>query len=145
MEELSLMHDNRGRWACTCLAVLINSLGYEEYCRTLIPFLNLDYNKTIMNTHHMRLDKEKIWKKVWSKLPVIKRHNAAIHALRIRENFRKLLEDKKAGKSYGSGINNPSKNMVKVKRKANLPVNNEKSKNSKFRLANVTILMCSFW
>jgi hypothetical protein len=95
--------------ARTYLAVSIDSIGYEEYYRTLFPLLNLDYDETILNTHHVRLDNEKIRKKNWSNLPAVKRRNAAIRAIRIRENFRKLLADKKAGKSYGSGINDPSK------------------------------------
>jgi hypothetical protein len=42
------------------------------------------------------------------KLPDVQRIQAAKQAIKIR----KLLQDKKAGKSYGSGmINNPSANM----------------------------------
>jgi hypothetical protein len=46
--------------ARTYLVVSINSLGYEEYYRTLFPLLNLEYDKTVLNTHPVRLDKEKI-------------------------------------------------------------------------------------
>jgi hypothetical protein len=95
--------------ARTNLAVSIDSVGYEEYYRTLFPLLNLDYDETILNTHHVRLDKQKIRKKHWSNLPAVRRRSAAARALRIRENFRKLIEDKKKGKSYKSGMNDPSK------------------------------------
>jgi hypothetical protein len=56
----------------------------------------------------MQLDEEKKWKGVYLKLPDVQRIQAAKQAIKIR----KLLQDKKAGKSYGSGmINNPSANM----------------------------------
>jgi hypothetical protein len=50
--------------ASTYLAVSIDSLGYEEYYRTLFLLLDLDHGKLVMNTHHVRLDKEKIWKMI---------------------------------------------------------------------------------
>jgi hypothetical protein len=104
--------------ACT---VSINSLGYKEYNQTLLPLLNLDYNGNIMNTHHVSLDKSKIPKKIWSELPAVKQRNVAVHALRIRENFRKLIKDKKAGKSSRSSINDPSKNDGESETKSKLP------------------------
>jgi hypothetical protein len=62
-----------------------------------------------MQTQHtcIQLDEEKKWKGVCSKLSDVQRIQAAKQAIKIR----KLLSDKKAGKSYGSGINSPSLNM----------------------------------
>jgi hypothetical protein len=95
--------------ARTYLAVSLDSIGYEEYYRTLFRLLDLDYDETIMHGHHEFLDKQKIRKTSWAKLPAVRRRHAAQRAIKIRENIRKVLQDKKAGKSYGSGINDPSK------------------------------------
>jgi hypothetical protein len=73
--------------ARTYLAVSIDSIGYEEYYRTLFPLLNLDYDQKILNTHHVGLDKEKIGKKHWSNLPAVKRRSAAVRALGLGRIF----------------------------------------------------------
>jgi hypothetical protein len=43
-----------------------------------------------------------------AKQPHVRRKEATIRALRIRENIRKEYTDKKSGKSYGSGSNDPA-------------------------------------
>jgi hypothetical protein len=48
--------------------------------------------------------------------PEVRRHQAAGHAIKIREKIRKLFKDKKAGKSYGLGMNDPSKKECKGKK-----------------------------
>jgi hypothetical protein len=150
----------------TYLAVSIDSLGYEEYYRTLLPLLNLDYDDTVMNTHHVRLDKLKMRKAIYDKLPAVKRRNATARAIRIRENFRKLIQDKKAGKTYGSGINDPSKkeeqgagetkqklpckhcgklgHSMKTHRDCTFSTYRVRKKKGKLRQKNVTVPMSSF-
>jgi hypothetical protein len=48
-----------------------------------------------MQTHHKRLDKKKIQKRAYVRLPAIQRSTATNHTIRIWENIRKLLKDKK--------------------------------------------------
>jgi hypothetical protein len=48
--------------ARTYLAVLINSIGYKQYYRTLFELLDLDYNKNILLNYHQQLDSNKIEK-----------------------------------------------------------------------------------
>jgi hypothetical protein len=62
-----------------------------------------------MCRHHKFQDKQKIRKMSNTKLPAVWRRQAAQRAIKIRENIRKVLQDKKDGKSYGSGIKDPSK------------------------------------
>jgi hypothetical protein len=94
--------------ARTYVAVGIDSVGYEEYYRRLFELIDLDYDDDIMGTHHRRLDAKKVWKKRYDKQPHVRRREAMVRALKIRENIRKEYVDKKAGKSYGSGMNDPS-------------------------------------
>jgi hypothetical protein len=54
-------------------------------------------------------DQQKVRKNDDARLPAVRRRQAAQRAIKIRENIQKVLQDKKAGKSYGSGINDPSK------------------------------------
>ena len=97
----------------TYLAVGIDSIGYEDYYRTLFELLNLHYDDDIMRQHHQRLDKNKIRKRNYDVQPEVRRRQAAGRAIKIREKIKKLLEDKKEGKSYGSGMNDPSKKEKK--------------------------------
>jgi hypothetical protein len=149
--------------ARTYLAVSLDSIGYDEYYRTLFPLLNIPYDDNVMMTHHERLDKLKIRKAAYRKLPEVRRRNAAARAIKIRENIRKVLEDKKAGKEYGSGIADPSQ-KTKSERKDNsqckhcgkmghsrrshrdctLTTFSVKKKQGEFRLENVVVPMCSF-
>jgi hypothetical protein len=94
---------------CTYLVVSLDSIGYKEYYRTLYQVLKLDYDDTILLGHHVMQDQQKVQKNDYAKLPAVRRRQAAQRAIKIRENIRKVLQDKKAGKSYGSGINDPSK------------------------------------
>jgi hypothetical protein len=99
--------DDRG------ILVGIDSVGYKEYYRQLFELINLDYDDDIMGTHHRRLDAKKVWKKRYDKQPHVRRREAMVRALKIRENIRKEYVDKKAGKSYGSGMNDPSQKAAK--------------------------------
>jgi hypothetical protein len=98
----------------TFLAVGIDSIGYEDYYRALFDLLGLEYDETILNDHHQRLDKNKVRKRKYDVQPEVRRRQAAGRAVKIREKIRKLFEDKKAGKSYGSGMNDPSKKEAKA-------------------------------
>jgi hypothetical protein len=93
----------------TYLAVSLDSIGYVKYYRALFELLNLEYADDILNRHHLRLDKDKIRKRKYDVQPEVRRRQAAGRAIKIREKIRKLHEDKKEGKSYGSGMNDPSK------------------------------------
>jgi hypothetical protein len=99
------------------LAVSLDSVGYEEYYRTLFEAIGLDYDENTMHLHHSRLDTRKITKKAYDTLPAVRRRRASGRAVRIRENIKKVLQDKKKGKSYGSGINDPSQAEEKCKPK----------------------------
>jgi hypothetical protein len=93
--------------ARTYAAISIDSIGYEEYYRTLFHLLDLDYDEGVMRSHHQALDNKKKWRKEYSKQPHVRQREAKVRALRIRENIRKEYADKKAGKSYSSGCNDP--------------------------------------
>jgi hypothetical protein len=97
--------------ARTYVAVGIDSVGYEEYYRRLFELLDLDYDDEIMMAHHRRLDTNKAWKKEYVNQPHVRRREATVRSLKIRDNIRKEYVDKKAGKSYGSGINDPSQKV----------------------------------
>ena len=71
------------------MAVGIDSVGYEEYYRTLFDLLDLDYDENTMKTHHQRLDNEKKTKQKYAKQPHVRRREAKIRALKIRDNIRK--------------------------------------------------------
>jgi hypothetical protein len=103
--------------ARTYLAVGIDSVGYEDYYRSLFQLLKIEYDEETMKTHHERVDARKIRKKAYDKLPEVRRRLAMGRAIRIRENIRKLLQDKKVGKSYESGMNGPAKKEKKSKSK----------------------------
>jgi hypothetical protein len=57
-------------------------------------------------------------------LPAVQRRQATHPCNQDRENIRNLLEDKKTGKSYGSGINVPSKKVDKSETKNRPPYKN---------------------
>jgi hypothetical protein len=59
--------------APTYPAISIDSIGYDEYYQTLFPLLNIKYYDIIMQTHNERLDKNKIQKQAYTRLP------AAVH------------------------------------------------------------------
>jgi hypothetical protein len=94
--------------ARTFLAVGLDSVGYEDYYRTLFGILGLDYDERICGLSHRRLDKKKIWHKNYSKKPEVRRARSAKRAIKIRASIRKTLQDKKAGKSYKSGMSGPT-------------------------------------
>ena len=94
--------------ARTYLAVAIDSIGYESCYRSLLPLLQLDYDEDIMQKHHERLDKKRSTRYEYDKRPEVRRREAVVRSIKIRENIRREYEDKKAGKSYGSGCNDPS-------------------------------------
>ncbi len=98
--------------ARTYVAVGIDSVGYEEYYRTLFDLLDLDNDKNTMKTHHQRLDHEKKTKQKYAKQPHVRRREAKIRALKIRDNIRKEYVDKKAGRSYGLGCNDPLQKAI---------------------------------
>jgi hypothetical protein len=93
--------------ARTYLAVGLDSIGYEEYYRTLFGILGLDYDERICGLSHRRLDKKKIWHKNYSNKLEVRRARCLVRALKIRENIRKVLQDKKDGKTYATGMNGP--------------------------------------
>jgi hypothetical protein len=76
--------------AHTYLVVSLVLIGYKEYYQTLFELLHLDYNNSIMQTHHKRLCKKKIKKRAYDKLPAVQRRAATTHAIRIWEIIRKL-------------------------------------------------------
>ena len=94
--------------ARTYVAVSIDSIGYEDYYSTLFDLLDLDYDDDIMAISHQRMDKNKKWRQGYRSQPHVRRREAKVRALKIRENIRREYVDKKAGKSYGSGCNDPS-------------------------------------
>ena len=98
--------------AGTYIAALINSIEYEKYFSTLFDLLTLDYNDDIMAINHQQLDKNKKWRQRYGSQPYVQRCEAKIWALKIQENIRREYVDKKAGKSYGLGCNDPSQKAL---------------------------------
>jgi hypothetical protein len=90
------------------MAISLDSVGYEEYYRTLFELIDLEYDTDIMQAMHRRMDKRKIVRNDYEKRPEVRRQNATARAVKIRENIRREYCDKKAGKTYGSGTNDPS-------------------------------------
>jgi hypothetical protein len=66
-----------------------------------------------MATCHWRMDKAKILRTEYHKRPDVRRRSAKGRALKIRENIRREYVDKKAGKTYGAGSNDPSAKLDK--------------------------------
>jgi hypothetical protein len=93
--------------ARTYLAVGLDSVGYEDYYRTLFGVLGIDYDERICGVSHRRLDKRKIWNKTYSNKLEVRRARCLKRALKIRESIRKVLQDKKEGKTYATGMNGP--------------------------------------
>ena len=83
-----------------------------------------------MGKHHQRLDSKKKQRKVYVNQPHVRRREAKVRALKIRENIRREYVDKKAGKSYGSGCNDPSQKA------------NEKGVNTKCKEDKPTCKLC---
>jgi hypothetical protein len=90
-EELSPMYDHSG------LCTYLSSFDWLQRILSNIVWieLQLDYDNSIMQTHHKRLDKKKIQKRAYVRFPAIQRSTATTHTIRIWENIRKLLNDKK--------------------------------------------------
>jgi hypothetical protein len=61
-----------------------------------------------MLKHHQTLDKARSRRYKYDREPHVRRQEAMVPSLRIRENIRREYQDKKVGKSYGSGCNDPS-------------------------------------
>jgi hypothetical protein len=94
--------------ARTYLAISLDSVGYEDYYRTLYDLLGLEYDEDIMRSMHRRMDKKKINRTDYAQRPEVRKQSAIARAVKIRENIRREYCDKKAGKTYGSGSNDPS-------------------------------------
>ena len=94
--------------ARTYLAISLDSIGYEEYYRTLFDLLGLDYDEEIMRSMHRRMDKKKMNRTDYILRPEVRKQSAIARAVKIRENIRREYSDKKAGKTYASGCNDPS-------------------------------------
>jgi hypothetical protein len=90
------------------LAVMIDSIGYEATYRSLLPLLQFDYDEDFMQKHHETLDNRRSKRYKYNEEPHVRRQEAMVRSLRIRENIRREYQDKKAGKSYGLGCNDPS-------------------------------------
>jgi len=83
-------------------------VGYKEYYQSLYHLADIDYDDGITLVHHRALDKKRKSRYKNDKLPEVRRREAVARAVRIRENIRKEYTDKKAGRSYGSGCNDPA-------------------------------------
>ena len=62
-----------------------------------------------MLANHQMKDKRKFYNETRDRKPEVRRKAATARAVRIRENIRKTLEDKKVGKSYATGQGGPGK------------------------------------
>ena len=102
--------------ARTYLAVGLDSVGYEEYYRTLFGILGLDYDDRICGLSHRWLDKKTIAHRIHSTKAEVRRASAQKRAIKIRDNIQKVLQDKKVGKTYATGMNCP-----KLAKKAKKP------------------------
>jgi hypothetical protein len=104
--------------ARTYLAVSLDSVGYEEYYRTLFGILGLHYDETICGESHRRLDSKKLYEQAYNKRPEVRRAKCTTRAIKIREGMRKAILDKKKGYCYESGMNAPksAKNAKKEKK-----------------------------
>jgi hypothetical protein len=94
--------------ARTYLAISLDSVGYEEYYRTLFELIDLEYDTEIMQSMHQRMDRKKINRTDYDLRPEVRKQAATARAIKIRENIRREYCDTKAGKTYGSGSNDPS-------------------------------------
>jgi hypothetical protein len=96
--------------ARTYLVVSIDSVGYEEYYRTLFSVLGLKYHEVICKSHHVKLDTKKKYHQIYNKKLEVRKRPATKRVLKIRANMIKVLKDKRDGKAYKSGINVPKPN-----------------------------------
>jgi hypothetical protein len=93
--------------ARTYLAVSLDSVGYEDYYRTLFGILGLHYDETICGTSHRRLDNRKKFERTYNKKPEVRRARCKTRSIKIRECMRKAILDKKKGYCYETGMNAP--------------------------------------
>ena len=81
-----------------------------------MPLLDFDYDEGFMQKHHAFLDKRRGKRYIYDKQPHVRRREAVVRSVKIRENIRREYENKKAGKSYGSGCNDPSQKAQNEKK-----------------------------
>jgi hypothetical protein len=93
--------------ARTYLAVGLDSVGYEDYYRTLFGILGLHYNENVCGLSHQRLDNNKKYQRTYFKRPNVRRDRCKKRAIKIREMIHKVLQDKKKGYTYKSGMSGP--------------------------------------
>jgi hypothetical protein len=93
--------------ARTYLAVSLDSVGYEEYYRTLFGILGLHYDETICGISHRRLDSRKKYERTYTKKLEMRRARCKTRAIKIRECMHKAILNKKKGYYYETGMNAP--------------------------------------
>jgi hypothetical protein len=89
------------------LAVALDSVGYENTYSTLFDILGMEYDHDICGGHHKQLDGSKKYNQTYDKKDGAQWKRATAKSMKIREDMRKVVGDKKDGKSYGSGIGGP--------------------------------------
>jgi hypothetical protein len=60
----------------------------------------MEYNNNICGSHHNQLDGSKKYNQTYNKKDDAQRKRATARAIKIRKDMRKVIEDKKDGKSY---------------------------------------------
>jgi hypothetical protein len=91
----------------TYLAVGLDSVGYEVYFRTIFDILGLDYDEKICGLHHQRLDNMKKYYQTHNNKPEVRKSRCKTRAVKIRNNIRKAIQDKKKGYCYETGMAAP--------------------------------------
>jgi hypothetical protein len=91
--------------------VSLDSIRYWKYYTTLHGIIGLEYNGGLCNTHHSRLDKTKRYNQTYDKHDAVhKKPATVVRVVKIGKNMQKVIQDKKAGKTYGRGIKAPKPN-----------------------------------
>jgi hypothetical protein len=91
----------------TYMAVGLDSVGYDVYFRTLFDILGLDYDEKICGLSHQRLDSVKKYHQTYNNKSYVRKSRCKARAVKIRNNIRKAIQDKKKGYCYESGMAAP--------------------------------------